>query len=70
MVVLSISSNPINIKHYIDWLIGWCLMPIFAIFQLYQGVNKFYKLISTTTGPLERNIYLWARSLTLRNTLI
>jgi len=34
-------------------LIDWCLMPTFAVFQLYCGMNKFYKLISSTARPLE-----------------
>ena len=26
-------------------VIGWCLAPPLAIFQLYGGVNKFYYII-------------------------
>jgi hypothetical protein len=26
-------------------LISWCIMPTYAIFQLYRGVNKFYILL-------------------------
>ena len=29
----------------------WCLTPTLAVFQLYRGMNFFYKLISTTTSP-------------------
>jgi hypothetical protein len=28
----------------IDGLIGWCLMPTLTVFQLYRGMNTFYRL--------------------------
>ena len=33
-------------KIAIDFLIGWCLIPILAIFQLYRGVPKIVNGIS------------------------
>jgi len=30
-------------------MIDWSFMPTLAVFQVYRGMNKFYKLISTTT---------------------
>ena len=33
----------------INWLIDWYLAPTLAVVQLYRGVNKFYKEISTFT---------------------
>jgi len=52
-----------NYHHLLTWLklfadlssrsTVWFFTPHFPVFQLYRGVNKFYKLISSTTGPLQ-----------------
>ena len=44
----------------IDWLIDWCLTPTLTVLQLYRGMNKFSKLISSTSRLLEiKHICVW-----------
>ena len=48
-----------NKRENYSTLIDWCLTPTSAVFQLYRGVKKlykFYKLIYSTTIPLEIHI--------------
>jgi hypothetical protein len=33
----------------IEWLIDWCLMPTWAVFQLYRGVTKIYVMTNIPT---------------------
>jgi len=33
-------------------MIDYCLTPSLKVFQVYRGVDKFYKLISSTTLSL------------------
>ena len=44
---VTILSYKVFDPNYIDLLIDWCLTQNLAIFQLYRGVSKFYKIIST-----------------------
>jgi hypothetical protein len=52
-----------NYHHLLTWLklfadlssrsTDWFFRQNFPVFQLYRGVNKFYKLIFSTTGTLQ-----------------
>jgi hypothetical protein len=57
-----------NYHHLLTWLklfadlssrsSDWFFTLHFPVFQLYCGMNKFYRLISSTTGPLQIKLVL------------
>ena len=48
---ITLYSYSLMIDLLTGWIIDWCLAPMWAVFQLYSGVNQFYNLISLTTRP-------------------
>ena len=53
---LFLKATQLAFDSYEYGLMNWCLMPTSAVFQLYIGINKFYKfnkLISSTTRQLD-----------------